>query len=97
MGRLASDLRRAFAIEPRDQHLSGPQFAFALATLLASAALWGWVTRLWFVPAAIMSIELLSAWSTPHADERTLRRLARSFLMGGVWAAVGTLVFGSQG
>jgi hypothetical protein len=91
---LGGSLRRALALEPPEHHLSAPQFFFALATLLMSAGLWGGVTRLWFVPATILSLEVLNAWSTPRADERPLRRVVRSFLAGGIWAAVGTLVFG---
>lgn len=89
-------LRRVIAIEPPDQHLSAQQFGWALLTLGVSAALWWWFTRLVFVPATILTVESLSAWATPRADERPVRRLVRSLVVGGIWAAVGVLVFGGR-
>lgn len=90
-------IRRLLGLDAPEHHLSGRQFAFALVTLALSAALWWNVTRLWFVPATVMSLELLNAYASQRAEERPLRRIARSFLAGGIWAAVGVLVFGRTG
>ena len=68
--------------------------AIAAASIALSSAFWGLMTRLWFVAVLIFLFELHDAWLTPAEHERALRRLGRAFVVGGMWAAIGMLVFG---
>jgi hypothetical protein len=66
---------------------------------LVSAAIWGFATRILFVPVAIVLSEGARAWfaSTDRTRWGTARLLAQAILLGGTWAAIGLLVFGDCG
>lgn len=85
-------LRTALSLDSPEAHLSGPQFGFAILTLLASGLTWSLVTKSWFVlPMTVLS-QVIPAWSTRRARERALGRLALSFMLGGVWALAAVLI-----
>lgn len=75
------------------------RIALCLAAGVLSAAVWGFATRLAFVPAVIVLTETAAAWFEPldPARWRVARRLARALVAGGMWAAIGLLAFGKCG
>jgi len=66
-----------------------------IAVALLSAALWGFATRILFVPLVIASTEIAWAWMNrgDPRPEPLLTTLAKPVIMGGCWAAIGMLVF----
>lgn len=67
-----------------------------LLAALVSAAIWGFATRILFVPVAIVLIEGASTWFESIGRTRwgIARLFAQAILLGGTWAAIGLLVFG---
>jgi len=70
--------------------------AMHLAAGVLSAAVWGFATRIPFVPIVIVLTETAGAWfiRDDGSARGNARRFARAIIVGGMWAAVGMLVFG---
>jgi len=71
--------------------------ALHLAAGVLSAAIWGFATRIPFVPIVIVLTETAGAWFVRDDDSRwsNARLFARAVVVGGAWAAVGMLAFES--
>lgn len=87
-------LRRWYRLDEPEAHPTPPQLALALVLGLASACLWGWLVRLWFVFGVTLFTAVLTAWLTPAARERPLERALNAFSQGAVWALFGSLAMG---
>lgn len=70
--------------------------ALHLVSGLVSAAIWGFATRIVFVPVVILLTETAGAWFTSAEPSAwaTVKRFAGALVVGGMWAAIGLLVFG---
>jgi hypothetical protein len=78
----------------REGGFAARRLGIAAVAILLSAAFWGLMTRIWFVPLVIVLLQAEEVWSTRSVDDPPLRRFARAFVVGGMWAAIGMLVFG---
>jgi len=72
------------------------RIALHLAAGLLSAAIWGVATRIVFVPTVIVLTETAGAWfATDEGSAWAIaKRFAGAIVVGGMWAAIGLLVFG---
>jgi len=73
--------------------------AMHLAAGVLSGAVWGFATRIPFVPIVIVLTETASAWFVPDDGSAWAgaRAFARALIVGGMWAAIGMLAFGDGG